>query len=218
MYSRWRQRLDSQRLGRTVGARRYSAEELELSRQRDAPRRTLGRSLIAAGLADGGDEGISLLREAVAVLEPHERDSSTRVPLVELGAALRRANQRAESREPLRRGLEQATRCGAAPLAERAETELLATGARPRRVALTGVESLTPSERRAAEMAAEGGTNRDIAQTLFVTPKTVEVHLSSWYPHARHQLALAAFAGSRRVTPGGAGGRRIAHDAGGQAL
>jgi DNA-binding NarL/FixJ family response regulator len=67
------------------------------------------------------------------------------------------------------------------PLVRRAETELLATGARPRRISLHGVESLTPSERRVAEMAAEGPTNREIAQTLFVTTKTVEVHLSSVY-------------------------------------
>jgi DNA-binding NarL/FixJ family response regulator len=66
-------------------------------------------------------------------------------------------------------------------LAARAETELLATGARPRRIALSGLESLTPSERRVAQMAAEGPTNREIAQALFVTPKTVQVHLSSVY-------------------------------------
>jgi DNA-binding NarL/FixJ family response regulator len=66
-------------------------------------------------------------------------------------------------------------------LAERAHTELAATGTRPRRIALSGVEALTPSEQRVAAMAAEGMTNRDIAQALFVTPKTIEVHLSSVY-------------------------------------
>ena len=115
--------------------------------------------------------------------------------MVELGSALRRANRRSEAREPLRRGLELATVCGAVPLAELAETELLATGARPRRIALSGVESLTPSERRVAEMAAEGSTNRQIAQDLFVTTKTVEVHLSSVYRKldiaSRTQLAAA---------------------------
>jgi DNA-binding CsgD family transcriptional regulator len=181
-------------LGRNEEARRYAAEELALSREWGAPR-SLGRSLIAAGLAEGGDDGIALLREAVAVLEPSEARFEYARALVELGAALRRANRRAESREPLRGGMEQATRCGAAPLAERAATELLATGARPRRVALSGVESLTPSERRVAQMAADGGTNREIAQELFVTPKTVEVHLSSAYRKldisARSQLAAA---------------------------
>jgi hypothetical protein len=64
-----------------------------------------------------------------------------------LGAALRRAGQRVQAREHLRRAVELATICGAAALAARAETELRATGARPRRIALSGVESLTPSER-----------------------------------------------------------------------
>jgi class 3 adenylate cyclase/DNA-binding CsgD family transcriptional regulator/RecA/RadA recombinase len=181
-------------LDRRDEARRYAAEELALSRQWGAPR-SLGRSLVAAGLAEGGDDGIILLREAVAVLEPAEARLEHARALVELGAALRRANHRSESREPLRRGLELATACGATPLAERAETELLATGARPRRIALSGVESLTPSERRVAEMAAAGSTNREIAQALFVTPKTVEVHLSSVYRkldiHSRRQLSRA---------------------------
>jgi DNA-binding CsgD family transcriptional regulator len=90
--------------------------------------------------------------------------------------------------------------CGAEPVIEHARTELLATGARPRRVALTGIGSLTPSERRVAEMAADGATNREIAQALFVTAKTVEVHLSSAYKKlgvtARSQLA-PAFSGSQ---------------------
>ena len=101
--------------------------------------------------------------------------------LVDLGAALRRGNRRSESRDVLRRGLELAHRLGAAPLEATAQAELQATGARPRRLVLSGVDSLTPSERRVAELAAGGMTNRDIAQSLFVTPKTVEVHLSSVY-------------------------------------
>jgi len=71
--------------------------------------------------------------------------------------------------------------CGATALEERARLELAATGARPRSVLLTGVESLTPSERRVAELAATGMTNREIAQSLFVTPKTVETHLRHCY-------------------------------------
>jgi DNA-binding NarL/FixJ family response regulator len=82
-----------------------------------------------------------------------------------------------------------------APLAARAETELRATGARPRRIALRGLESLTPSERRIAELAAHGPTNREIAQALFVTPRTVEVHLTNAYRKlgisSRSQLATA---------------------------
>jgi DNA-binding CsgD family transcriptional regulator len=65
------------------------------------------------------------------------------------------------------------------PLAQQAETELRATGARPRRVVLTGLDSLTASERRIAELAGQGLTNREIAQTLFITARTVEGHLTS---------------------------------------
>jgi DNA-binding CsgD family transcriptional regulator len=74
--------------------------------------------------------------------------------------------------------MELAHRCGATPLTARAREELLATGARPRRVMRTGVDALTPSELRVARMAAEGMTNREIAQTLFVTLRTVQVHLT----------------------------------------
>ena len=54
----------------------------------------------------------------------------------------------------------------------------LATGARPRRSADAARDTLTPSEHRVTQMAAEGLTNREIAQALFVTEKTVETHLS----------------------------------------
>jgi DNA-binding CsgD family transcriptional regulator len=77
--------------------------------------------------------------------------------------------------------------CGARPLAERARQELLATGARPRRVMRSGVRR-ADRERRVAEMAAAGMTNRRIAQALFVTTRTVEVHLT----HAYQKLDIAS--------------------------
>src|SRR5262249_30173834 len=98
--------------------------------------------------------------------------------LRDLGAAMRRSNQRTAAREPLRMALEVAERCGATLLAEGAIEDLIASGARPRRRSATGVEALTPTERRVAAMAAEGLTNREIAQSLFVTLRTVETHLS----------------------------------------
>src|SRR5205814_4955480 len=94
--------------------------------------------------------------------------------LADLGALLRRRNRRTEARELLREALDTASRAGARPLAEQAETELRATGARPRRVVLSGLDSLTASERRIAEHASHGLTNREIAQTLFVTARTVD--------------------------------------------
>jgi DNA-binding CsgD family transcriptional regulator len=168
------------RLGERDEARRLADEELELARTWGAPR-ALGRALRIAGLVEGGTEGLGLLEGAVEVLVDSPAKLERAKARTELGAALRRNNRRSDAREQLRRAVELATICGAAPLAERAETELLATGARPRRIALSGVESLTPSERRVAEMAAEGPTNREIAQALFVTPKTVEMHLSRAY-------------------------------------
>jgi len=167
-------------LGDEQEARRLASEELALARTWGAPR-ALGQALRVAGLVEGGEDGLALLREAVEVLTDSPAKLEHAKARTELGAALRRANRRTQAREQLRQAVELATVCGAVPLAERAETELLATGARPRRVALSGVESLTPSERRVAEMAAEGPTNREIAQALFVTQRTVEVHLTSIY-------------------------------------
>ena len=130
---------------------------------------------------EGGAEGIETLRESLAVLEGSSARLERARTLVELGAALRRSNQRADARELLKQGLDLAVRSRALPLVERAEQELAATGARPRRLLLSGVESLTASERRVAGFAAEGLSNKDIAQALFVTTKTVEVHLSNVY-------------------------------------
>ena len=147
------------------------------------------------GLVEGGKRGLSLLAEAVEVVAGSPARLEHAKARTELGAALHRANRRSEARDQVRQGLDLATLCGAAPLAARAETELRATGARPRRIALRGVESLTPSERRVAELAAGGPTNREIAQAPFVTQRTVEVHLTSVYRKlditSRSQLAAA---------------------------
>jgi DNA-binding CsgD family transcriptional regulator len=178
----WRSQaaLVQHQLGHHDEARRLAGEELELARIWGAPR-TLGAALRVAGLVEGGQQGLAMLEEAVDVLADSPAKLEHAKARTELGAALRRAKRRSEARDQLRHAVELATICGAAPLAARAETELLATGARPRRIALSGLESLTPSERRVAEMAAGGPTNREIAQALFVTAKTVEVHLSSVY-------------------------------------
>jgi class 3 adenylate cyclase/DNA-binding CsgD family transcriptional regulator len=166
--------------GRRDEALPIAIEAVDRARVWGAPQ-SVGVALRTLGLVEGGASGLKLLQEAAAVLDGSQWRLEHAKALVELGAALRRANKRSEAREQLRLGLELAHKLGASGLEERAQTELAATGARPRRLMLSGLESLTPSERRVAEMAAENMTNKDIAQALFVTPKTVEVHLSSVY-------------------------------------
>jgi DNA-binding CsgD family transcriptional regulator len=136
-----------------------------------------GTCLRTLGLVTGGDEGTEHLRCSVELLERSPRRLELAHALVELGAALRRA----KAREPLRNGIELAHRCGALPLVERAHAELHATGTRPRKLVSTGIDSLIAQERRVAEMAAEGLSNPEIAQTLFVTRRTVETHLRHAY-------------------------------------
>jgi DNA-binding CsgD family transcriptional regulator len=173
-------------LGNGEEARRPAEEAVRLAREAGGPR-GIGLALRVLGTVTPGEEGIELLREASEVLAGTRARLLHAEALVELGAALRRANRRREAREPLREGLDLAHRCGAAPLEERAREELKATGARPRKAVLSGVESLTPSELRVARLAAEGMTNREIAQSLFVTAKTVETHLR----HAYQKLDVA---------------------------
>jgi DNA-binding CsgD family transcriptional regulator len=167
-------------LGDSERALELALEEVELARRFEVPR-ALGIALRATGLIEGGEGGIARLRDAVEVLEGSPAALERARALTDLGAAVRRSGMRSEARPLLRRGLDLAQRCGATATAERALAELLATGARPRRTALTGVDALTASERRVAEMAAEGLTNREIAQALFVTEKTVEWHLGQAY-------------------------------------
>jgi tetratricopeptide (TPR) repeat protein len=147
-------------LGERDEALELATAELERSRRWGAPR-SLAISLRAVGLAEGGARGLERLEEAVAVVAHSPARLEHAKALVELGAALRRANRRVDARELLRRGLELAAQCGAKPLTERAETELLASGARLRRLPGTGVDALTPSERRVAELAAESEQPRD---------------------------------------------------------
>jgi DNA-binding CsgD family transcriptional regulator len=154
------------------------------------------RSLRVLGLCQAGPEGIQTLRRAVELGQAAPPRLETIRALLALGSALRRSNERAAAREPLQRAADLAKLGGAAVLYERARLELSASGGRPRREALLiGPEALTPSERRIAELAAGGHSNRQIAQSLFVTPKTVEYHLRNAYRklgiQSRRELAGA---------------------------
>lgn len=187
--TRWRAdaALALARLGDDHEARRLAAGHLDLARGARSPR-AIGVALRVAGALERGSGGADVLREAAAVLEGTSARLELAYALVDLGGALRRAGARKEACEHLRRGLELAHRSGAAPLAERARDELLAARARPRRPVFTGVEALTAGERRVARLAAEGRSNREIAQALFVTQRTVETHLQ----HAFQKLGIAS--------------------------
>ena len=182
------------RLGRDAEALALAEEELGLARAWGAPV-AIAVSLRTLGQIGGGAEGLAKLADAAALLDPTSARLEYARTVVELGAALRRANRRTEARDRLREGVDVAHRLGALALVEQANEELAATGARRRTVLQTGVETLTASERRVAQLAASDMTNKEIAQALFVTVKTVEVHLSSVYRKlelsSRRQLASA---------------------------
>jgi DNA-binding CsgD family transcriptional regulator len=147
-------------------------------------------------LADS--EGAETLQAALDALDgcPSELERAT--TLLSLGAALRRDNRRLEARGPLHAALELAERIGAAAVADSARRELRAAGSRPRRTTRTGVDALSPQEHRIATLAADGHSNPSIAQTLFLSRKTVEMHLG----HAYRKLGVS----SRRDLPRALGG------------
>jgi DNA-binding CsgD family transcriptional regulator len=167
-------------LGDTGEARRLAGEELELARAFGRPR-TLGVSLRACGLVDGGEGGLALLAEAVQTLERSQSPLELARALTDYGAALRRAGRLVQARTQLERGLDLAHHLGARRIAARARAELIAAGAKPRRDAITGRDALTAGELRVARLAADGLTNREIAQALFITTKTAKAHLSRVY-------------------------------------
>ena len=166
-------------LSRTEEAIPLVEDELEDARRVGAPR-ALGRSLRVLGQLKRKD-GHELIEESVAVLA----DSPARLEygwsLAALGTSLRHARKTSEAREPLSEALGIAQRASAIGLERHVREELAAAGAAPRATDFQGMDALTPSERRVAGLAVEGMTNREIAQALFVTPKTVEVHLSNVY-------------------------------------
>jgi DNA-binding CsgD family transcriptional regulator len=180
--------------GDRSAAEAAAAQTLELARCWDTPG-AIGQALHTQALVEGPDASHDMLRSAVELLERSPARLEEARARVTLGAALRRQGQRVESRVLLRAGYELARRCGADALAESARAELRASGIRLQREPQSGADSLTPSERRIAEMAAEGLSNAEIAQELFLTVKTIEMHLTRAYRkldvRRRAQLAKA---------------------------
>lgn len=182
-------------LGRDEEARTMADAELRPARYWSAPR-ALGRALRIAGTLSEGDADVGLLRQAVTRLEGSPARLEYAKALADYGAALRRHGVRSQARTLLSDALDIAEARGAAPLVQQILDELHVAGIRPRRHAVTGPQSLTPSEQRVFDLAVAGHTNREIAQQLFVTAKTVEVHLSSVYRKlgvtSRRQLGALA--------------------------
>jgi DNA-binding CsgD family transcriptional regulator len=178
-------------LGRRDEALALAGEALELAKRWGAPA-TVGRALRILGTLER-DTGLEHLQAAVEITAPSPARLEHAKALAALGAGLRAARRPSDARDPLRRTLDLADTLGAEGLAAHARHELHAAGGRPRTKAFTGPAALTPSERRVADRAAAGQSNREIAEALFVTLKTVERHLGNAYRKlgvsSRHELA-----------------------------
>lgn len=167
-------------LGETAEARELALCELRLAREFAAAPQ-LGSALRTLALVECGEAGLAPLEEAVCVLEASAARLEHARAMVDLGALMRRCGRRAAATETLRAGMELADRCAATALVEHAATQLRLAGARPRRIATSGRASLTPAEHRVCDLAVQGMSNRQIAQALFVTLRTVEMHLTNAY-------------------------------------
>ena len=189
-------------LGHRAQAVEIARRELAEASSFGAPH-MVGVALSVCGSLESGPAGLARLREAASILERSEARLDHALALVNLGVGLRDRGEREPARRELSRALDIASRCGAITLAERARSEMTVAGARPRREQLTGPGSLTPAELRAARMAADGLSNREIAQALLVSAKTIETQLSAAYAMlsitSRHELrgALAKVATAR---------------------
>ena len=172
--------LAAARLGERDRARALVEEELEIARRFGAPE-PIGEALRVRALLAPSADMVELAREAEEVLSGSDLRLAHARSLIDVGAALRRGGHRRDAREPLREGLDLANRCGSLIETDRAMDELRAAGARPRRPARRGVDSLSAQERRVAAMATDGLSNREIAEALFLTRRTVEMHLTGVY-------------------------------------
>jgi DNA-binding NarL/FixJ family response regulator len=216
----WRSSLAEalEAVGERDEAVRLAAEEVAAARQVGL-RRALGIALCAEARITPGDRGMRLLSEAVAALEASPGRLELARVLYELGRAHRRAGRRAAAREPLRRSMVLAHRCGAARLAQQARSELVAAGWRPDPLRASPFDALSATERRVAELVARGLSDREIAQSLFVTERTVaervddamrKVHATSRDELAdRYRGRAASEEGARDSYPAGLTPREV---------
>jgi DNA-binding CsgD family transcriptional regulator len=152
----------------------------------------LGVEARSRALLSDSQAAEALYREAI------DRLARTRIR-VELARAhllygewLRRERRRLDAREQLRTAHKLFTQFGMEAFADRARVELEATGEHARKRTVETSDDLTPQEAQISRLAAEGGTNQEIAAQLFISPSTVEYHLRKAYRKlgvkSRHQL------------------------------
>ncbi|WP_410663160.1 AAA family ATPase [Amycolatopsis sp. lyj-84] len=167
-------------LGRTDAAARLAEEDLDAAERWGAPR-ILGSALTTAGLArDDNEEAERLLTKAVDVLGGSTAKLALAEALTELGALQARHGQGEKAIATLREAARSSRHCGARPLARRA-AEALRDARASMATAKDNEHGLTKQEYRVAVMASQGLTNREIAEALHLTRRTVELHLSGAY-------------------------------------
>ncbi len=182
------------RLGRTDDAEQVSAAfSAEATAKGQAW--SLARALRCRGML-APDEGFAALFDQAIGLQEQTPDAfeAARTRLA-YGERLRRARNRVLAREQLRSAAETFEQLGASPWADRARSELAATGERRRRSEPGSTEELTPQELQIALLVTSGKTTRETAAALFLSPKIVEYHLRHIYGtlgiNSREQLRKA---------------------------
>jgi DNA-binding CsgD family transcriptional regulator len=180
------------RLGRENDARLLAAGFVTAAQSKGQPW-SMARALRCQGLLAGEAE-IAALFEAALELHSRTPDAfETARTRLAYGERLRRARNRVLAREQLRQALETFEHLDAQPWAERARSELAASGERLRRRDPSTLDELTPQELQIGLLLAAGRTTREAAAALFLSPKTIEYHLRHVYLklgiHSREELA-----------------------------
>ncbi|MET7480972.1 AAA family ATPase [Streptomyces sp. NPDC005648] len=155
-------------------------EALARARQFGTPS-AIGQALRTAAEVSSGSARVKYLEESVAHLERSPAAYELACSLVRLGTELRRTGRPREAAEHLYRGLDAAVQCNADGLVETARDELAAAGLRPRRLHSTETDTLTTRERTAANLAAEGRTEAEIATEMRIDEPMAVRLLSAVY-------------------------------------
>jgi DNA-binding CsgD family transcriptional regulator len=185
--------LVAKRIGRDAQALELADQELTASV--DSGSRAIGRALVARALVGPPDEALATAGEAVKQLESVDAPIELTRALLAQAQASAAENSQEAARKTFTRALALAEQAQATPLARAARDGLVAVGGRPRRGSAVGVDGLTAAERKVAQAAARGLSNREIAAELHIAPGTVKNELASVYRklslNSRSQLHAA---------------------------